>query len=98
MPVFTLARLFMLLVAAGIHIYRGSTGQLQARGRSQRSQLFYIGLGIAFLAFLLSLFHLPMVSLAVPVGLVLALAGFVKPAAPRIELADTSDARSGVPL
>jgi hypothetical protein len=93
---FLLIRLVLLLIAAGIHIYRGATGQLQANGRRQRSQLFYLGLGIALFSLLLTLFHVPIAILAVLIGSATALVGLLKPASPQIVTADVSVSGHGV--
>jgi hypothetical protein len=93
---FLLIRLVLLLIAAGTHIYRGATGQLQANGRSKRSQLFYVGLGIALFSLLLSMFHVPMTILGVLIGAAIALVGLLKPTTPQIGAVDVFVARQGV--
>jgi len=93
---FLLIRLVLLLIAAGIHIYRGATGQLQATGRSQRSQMFYVRLGIALFSLLLTVFHVPVAILAVLIGSAIALVGLLKPASPQIAAVDVSVAGHGV--
>lgn len=86
----------LLVIAASIHIYRGATGQLQANGRSRRSQMFYVGLGIALFSFLLMLFHTPLAIFAILIGLAIAIAGSMKPASAAVGSVDVSAVGNGV--